>query len=214
MWRFGARFTRVFAPENANLRLKLREIRSFFLRKEFSFSESVFCKSALPYRHDAFGMIAIALSSHAAVLSDDLSNTTTGSDVVSGDTLLAADFSTGSSSWTLSSATLLLQMDTIGTVGLDLYSDNSGIPGTLLGSLVSSRTYSSSLAAVSFTASGLTLNADTTYWLVLAASSGSFEWAWTQTNSGDGVGFTGDSAFFDGAYWYGTTGIYPNTSLQ
>lgn len=72
-------------------------------------------------------MAAIALSSPPAVLTDNLGDVTAGSDVVGGGTLLATDFSTGSSSSVLSSATLLLQMDTSGAPSLDLYSDNSGI---------------------------------------------------------------------------------------
>jgi hypothetical protein len=155
-----------------------------------------------------FGGIALPARA-VTILADNTGNPTSGSDAVSGDVLLAADFSTDSSAWTLASATLVLQMSSTGTAALDLYSDNSGIPGTLIGALSSPATYSSSPAATTFNASGIALAANTSYWLVLSAASGSFDWSWTADNTGSGSGYLGDSAYFDGSYWYQTAGIYP-----
>lgn len=155
-------------------------------------------------------LVGATIDSHAAtILTDNLSATSAGSDSVSDNVLLAADFSTDSSAYGLSSVTLLLREESVGTASLNLYSDNGGIPGFLLGTLTSSGSYSSNLADTVFTASGITLAANTTYWLVLGASSGTFEWSWTATNSGSGAGYTGNSAYFDGSYWYGTSGVYP-----
>ena len=151
-----------------------------------------------------------AIGSRAAtILTDNLSAASAGSDSVSGDVLLGADFSTDSSAYRLDSVTLLLREDTAGAASLNLYSDNGGIPGSLLSTLSSSGSYSSSLLEAVFTASGVTLEANTTYWLVLEASSGAFEWSWAATNTGSGSGYTGNSAYFDGSYWYGTSGVYP-----
>ena len=36
---------------------------------------------------------------------------------------------------------------------------------------------------------GISLAADTTYWVVLNAPTGSFDWGWTADNTGNGVGF-------------------------
>jgi hypothetical protein len=155
-----------------------------------------------------FGGIALP-SRAASILTDNTGNTTSGSDAVSGDVLLAADFSTGSAAWTLTSATLLLDMSSPGTAALDLYSDNSGIPGALIGALSSPAEYSSTAATTTFNASGITLSTDATYWLLLSAPSGSFDWSWTADNTGSGSGYLGDSANFDGSYWYQTAGIYP-----
>src|SRR5262249_20214051 len=83
-------------------------------------------------------------------------------------------------------------------------------PGGLVGTLTSPTTYPSSLAPVSFTSAGLPLAANTTYWIVLRALDGQFEWGWTPNNLGDGVGFQGvwglstDAA----AFWW-TQDIYP-----
>jgi len=147
-------------------------------------------------------------SRSATILTDNLSAASAGADSVSGNVLLGADFSTDSSAYSLESVTLLLREDTTGTASLNLYSDNGGIPGALFGVLTSSGSYPSSLSDSVFTASGLTLAENTTYWLVLGASSGTFEWSWTSTNAGSGTGYTGNSAYFDGSYWYGTSGVY------
>jgi hypothetical protein len=71
-----------------------------------------------------------------------------------------------------------------------IFTDVSDQPGSQVGALISPGSYSNALASTSFTASGITLAANTTYWVVLSASSGNFNWAWTDSNIGSGVGFT------------------------
>ncbi len=52
-------------------------------------------------------------------------------------------------------------------------------PGTLVGNLNSPSSYSATLAATNFSTSGLSLAANTQYWVVLNANSGAFDWSWT-----------------------------------
>jgi hypothetical protein len=45
------------------------------------------------------------------------------------------------------------------------------------------------LSPTVFTASGLNVAANSTYWIVLRALTGTFDWAWTLDNAGTGQGF-------------------------
>jgi hypothetical protein len=141
------------------------------------------------------------------VLADNLAATTGGTTTATDGTWLAASFATNASSYTLSSVTLLLrQSSATGQARLDLYSDGGLEPGTRLDTLIAPSSYSSALAATTFTASGLTLAANSTYWLVLEAPSGSFDWAWTANNTGTGPSFRVAWSESDdaGASWFTT----------
>ena len=101
----------------------------------------------------------------------------------------AAPFSTGATSWTLESAIVLLMNDDIAaaTVTAEIWSDNSGIPGTLLHSLSSETLPGNSfLTPVTFASSGFTLNLSDTYWLVTRSTPPGFGGggvAWDDTTS-------------------------------
>ena len=148
-------------------------------------------------------------------LSNNLSNTTGGTDAVTGSTYFTSSFGTGVSAYTLNSITLLLDNSVAGTAGLDIYKDatdyqgNSGLsPGTLVGTLISPASYSTSaLADTTFTASGITLAANSTYWAVLKANTGEFDWSFTDDNSvtaGNGIGYQHTYGESDdaGTTWY------------
>jgi hypothetical protein len=144
----------------------------------------------------------------ADILSNNLSASTADTEVVSGSTWIAGGFKTDASSYQLSSATLLISNSVPGIATLDVY---SGIvqPSLFLGILDSPANYSPGLAETTF-AGNVTLAPNSTYWLVLKATSGQFEWGWTEDASGSGVGFThtwgaGDDA---GSSWF-TTDIEP-----
>jgi hypothetical protein len=138
------------------------------------------------------------------ILSNNLSATTAGTETASGTTWLTASFGTGSTSYTLNSVTLLLANTTAGQASLSLYSDGTLEPGTALGTLTAPASYSGALANTTFAASGLTLAANTTYWVVLRATSGAIDWAWTSDNTGTGVGFqhTWGSSDDAGSTWF------------
>ncbi|MGN6368145.1 MAG: choice-of-anchor R domain-containing protein [Phycisphaerae bacterium] len=126
-------------------------------------------------------------------LSDNLSESNGGWEGIGNTQWLAASFTTGSSSVNLLSVTLPAHEYSAGTLSAMIYSDNSGSPASLVGNLTlsSGAPDTSGLADVTFTAAGITLNANSTYWVVLATSDGTFGWGITGSSSGTGSGFTG-----------------------
>lgn len=159
----------------------------------------------------AFFTLTATNAARAGILSDNLSSPSGGTEVVTGDTWLAASFGTGSTAADLESISLLLSRSSIsGSVVLDLYSDGDFEPGSLQGSLDLASTISTDLAAVTFSASGISLLADTTYWVVLRAESGEFQWSWANDNEGTGAGFQGiwSQSETAGADWF-TIENYP-----
>jgi hypothetical protein len=155
---------------------------------------------------------AILLSGQTAmqadILSNNLSSPTADTEVLSGSTWIGGGFRTDANSYQLSSATLLISNSIPGVATLDVY---SGIaqPSSFVGVLDSPSNYSSSLAETTF-AGNVTLASNSTYWLVLKAASGQFEWGWTEDSIGSGVGFTHTWGASDdaGSSWF-TTDIEP-----
>ena len=68
-------------------------------------------------------------------------------------------------------------------------------------------TFATTPTDATWTTPGVSLSANTTYWLVLRASSGTFNWAWTSANTGTGVGYTNTWADSDnaGSIWFSST---------
>ncbi len=155
-------------------------------------------------------LLASGWAMNADTISNNLSNTTAGTEAASGSTWLTASFGTGSSSANLSSITLLLSNPATGVAEVDLFSNDLLQPGSLLGTLTSPESYSASLSNTTFSSNGLTLDANSTYWIVLKAVSGEFDWAWTADNSGTGIGFQGvwGSSTDAGSTWF-TYAVYP-----
>jgi hypothetical protein len=150
-------------------------------------------------------LFAEALAANAQeVLSDNLAATTSSTEAASGSTWLTASFATDDSTYTLNSVTLVLANPTTGQARLDLYSDANLEPGSLVGTLASPDTYSSTLANTTFLADGITLSPNSTYWIVLSADSGEFDWAWSSDNTGSGIGFQRTWGQTDdaGATWF------------
>jgi hypothetical protein len=110
----------------------------------------------------------------------------------------AQSFATGASNVTLSNVALLINEQSAGTMTAMIYSDSGGHPGTLVGTLTSPASYSSgSFATAVFTASNMTLNANTTYWVVATANSGSFAWR-ESSSTGTGTGFLAANEQYSG----------------
>jgi hypothetical protein len=124
-----------------------------------------------------------------SVLSDNLAASTAGTEAATGSTWLTASFATDDATYSLTSVTLLLANPSAGQARLDLYSDGNLEPGSLLGTLTSPDSYPCTLDSATFLASDITLTPNTTYWLVLSANCGEFDWAWTTDNTGSGAGF-------------------------
>lgn len=153
-----------------------------------------------------WGALSLCLHANAAIiLSDNLANATGGTETASGNTWLAASFGTSLDALSLTSATLLLSSSAANsTAQLSLYSDGGVEPGTLLGNLTSPASFSTTLSPTVFTATGLNLNTNSTYWIVLKAITGDFNWSWTTDNTGTGTGFQHTWAISDnaGGIWF------------
>lgn len=119
---------------------------------------------------------------------------------------VASSFATTATADTVLSVTLLMdRYSSDGVAELDIYTDSSDAPGTLVAALTPPGSYSSALEETTFTApgGGLPLAPSTTYWVVLKALNGDFDWAWTESSQGSGPGFqhTWSSTYDSGATW-------------
>jgi chitinase len=124
-------------------------------------------------------------------LSDDLDEPVLGETMISAGILPAASFNTGSSMAVLSSVTVPLQMYSTGTATLMVYSDETPEPGFLVGTLTSPPTYSTTTHRLTtFQGNDIVLNANSTYWVVIKADTGTFGLLLTHLG-GIGDGFTG-----------------------
>ena len=156
----------------------------------------------------ALGLVAGSTSARGAiVLSSNLASASDGTSAVTGSSYLASSFSTDGSAYLLNSVGLLLQNSSAGKAELDLYSDGGLQPGTLLATLNAPTTYTTTLATNTFTAgtgSAFKLAANTTYWVVLKALGGEFDWSYTGVDTGTGAGFSEswDSSDDAGVSWF------------
>lgn len=134
-----------------------------------------------------------------AVLFNDLTATTGGSETATGQTWFTGEFTTDGSAHSALTATLLMGQSSAGTPTLDLYDDGGLQPGNLVATFTNPASISTTLASNAFTLSNVSLDANTKYWLVLHASSGAFDWAWTSDTSvinGWGESFDGGASWF------------------
>lgn len=139
----------------------------------------------------AFAMLSTLPAVAAAVdLSNNLGPATGGTESASGSRYLAASFKTDASPYSLGSVTLLLGNPSAGQATVDIYSSSGLEPSTLVATLISPGAYTTSLSQTTFTTPGVALSANTTYWVVLHAVSGQFDWGWAGDAGGSGVAFT------------------------
>jgi hypothetical protein len=148
--------------------------------------------------------------SAATILSDNLSASPSGAEAATGSTWLTASFGTDASQYVLDSITLLLANPTAGNAEVDVYNDGGLQPGSLIAILAAPALFSTTPAQTTFTANGTTLSANSTYWAVLKATSGQFDWSWTSDNTGAGAGFQGAWGISTdaGATWF-TYDVFP-----
>jgi hypothetical protein len=87
---------------------------------------------------------------------------------------LGSSFTTDNNNYTLNSITASLQEDTEGSIFFDIYTDDSGLPGTSIEKLTTTANIvSGSFNNYLFTpVNSINLTANTTYWLIGSASSG------------------------------------------
>lgn len=155
-------------------------------------------------------LVAGSLKLSADTISTNLSNASAGVETATGTTWLTVSFGTGSSAAILQDITLLLANSITGVAELDLYTNGTLQPGSLVGTLTSPATYTSSLSEITFAGDALTLSANSTYWLVLKATTGAFDWSWTADSSGAGIGYQGAWGISaDGGITWFTSDTYP-----
>ncbi len=154
----------------------------------------------------SFALVAPA----ATVLSDNTMYVSGGGDYVSGSQWPFEAFQTDNHFYSLVSVTLPLFYFPefgvcCGTPVVDIYntsgtpwSDGGPQPGTLLASLGAG-----SVPGYTFTASGITLDPLTTYWVFLRGVDGPLYWSFTQNTGGTGVGWSGRNGvtYNAGATW-------------
>jgi hypothetical protein len=155
--------------------------------------------------------LSMATASRATTLSDNLSAISEDAVTASSDHWLAASFKTDAAIDTSASITATLKASLLdGTQTLALYSsDDTGlIPALWLANFSAT---SSTTDSSSFSLSGVTLNSQTSYWLILSNVGGSSTWLWTADSSGTGAGFTGLWADSDSAgnEWFTNSERYP-----
>jgi hypothetical protein len=131
--------------------------------------------------------LALASAASATVLSDNITAAQGGTEVATSTHWLCAGFTTDATSHSLTSITLLMASNIDGAPQVAIYTDAGLQPGTLVGTLTNPGTFSSTPTAATFIASGITLSASTSYWVVLKPTSGTYAWSWTASNSGTGI---------------------------
>jgi chitinase len=143
-------------------------------------------------------------------LSDNLSAETAEPVNVTSSLWLAQSFNSFGNT-TLYSVTLPVMENTPGTLVAAIYTDSSGAPGTLVGTLTSPGSLSTeSLANATFTTNGIALDSGT-YWVVLKAlDDGFFSTANTSDTSGIGPGFRASDKIYTldgGSTWMPNSGL-------
>lgn len=144
----------------------------------------------------------------AAVIFDNLPPTalSNGLQPTSG-TLIAQQFSTDASAYSLSGVTLWMQTVLAGTPSVALYSDDgSGTePGAVLASFSPLATVPGPLGPTTFgLPSAFSLAASTDYWVVLSQTlggGGSYAWSFTNSSANSGVGASTNNALDTGSGW-------------
>ena len=124
-------------------------------------------------------ILAAAEQASASTFFDNLATVNGGANTATNTQWLAGNFTTGNSTYTSLTATLLLAQVTFGMANLDLYSSAGSVPGSLVASFTSPSLYLSSLSNTTFTLSNVSLTGNTNYWIVLHAPFGSYDWGWT-----------------------------------
>ena len=161
-------------------------------------------------------LVATALVGGAAradySISNNLAAASGGTEAATGATYLAASFGSGAGGQ-LAAVTLKVGATAGSVAELDLYADDGlNEPGAAIGRLTLAGTVGATPAAVTCTATGITLAANANYWVVLKALGGTFNWSYTAASSGVGTGAgyqnTWGSSDDAGASWFTYTS-YP-----
>jgi hypothetical protein len=129
-------------------------------------------------------LACLVVPARAEVVLSNLNVTETDANDVSTSPWIAQSFVTNNQSWALTSATLFFKAyNTSGNLFVDLYSNATNVPGSLLGTLSGSDNPESE-GQYTYTSTGISLAPSTTYWLVAGVSSGVGSYGWFYDYSG------------------------------
>jgi len=128
----------------------------------------------------ALSALTFASSSWGATAISNLSASNGDRYMITSGVRVAGAFSTGASDATLEGVSLALNSSTNTGSALQvrIYSDESGSPGTLLGTFSGASNPSSS-GTYAYAIPSLALTAETSYWIVASAASGSGAYSWS-----------------------------------
>lgn len=156
-------------------------------------------------------VLFIASSALAAetTLYDNLSTANYGNDEVNSAEWLANQFNTDGNTYALNSVVISYSQIFNPNFTISVYTDVSGAPGTLLGDLAPPVTLVD--GDNTFTASALSLAANSSYWVVAStfSASNTSNWNFEQGTSGTGVGFVPAHSLIShnsGSSWIAFTG--------
>jgi hypothetical protein len=156
-----------------------------------------------PRTLSAFALVFASLVAPAATQADlivsNLSADIDGFDSINEDFFFAQQFTTGSTSFTLQSIQAYLNASpgNSSSAIAELALDNSGVPGTVVAAFATGSSLPDGDNTVTFLPTAPTvLAANTTYYFILGASTGSDPYSWYSTTSGvsTGTGTLGESA--------------------
>jgi hypothetical protein len=146
-----------------------------------------------------------AASAAPVILYDSINGSTVSdSDSVSGSAWLANQFNTDAASYDLNSVVLNFSAAPLGTIAVDIYSNNLNQPGAPLGTLTNPGSFAA--GSNTFSASGIpTLASASSFWVVLrGVGAGTANWLYTG-DTPTGVGSSTNTNFSTnaGASWAG-----------
>lgn len=151
--------------------------------------------------------LLISSASSGAVLYNNLDQPPLGQGTISNSYYKAQKFTTDGF-YTLNWVNIRIRANTAGTIFAKIFSDASDLPGSEVGTLTAP-SIGFIYANHTFTASGtINLSPNSTYWIVVGVTSGtgSYDWNYTDSNTGAGAGFSSRWAHSTdaGATWKGS----------
>jgi hypothetical protein len=158
-------------------------------------------------------VVSLVAPAHATLVYDNLGNDPFFEALYENDSWGASKFTTDGYDYILNTVVLRMYRSGVSTAQLDIYSDVAGLPGASLGTLNSPGTIPLGTPDdLTFTASGIFLLANSSYWAVLRAPTGQLWWSYTEDPSGVGPGFSPMYTLSEdaGATWGEVVSFYPN----
>jgi len=152
-------------------------------------------------------LLLIVPSAHADTLYHNLTEAGLGQGTITNTYYKAQKFTTDQSNYTLTWVTVRLRANNQGELFVKIYDDNNNLPNQAIGALnvpvIGSAYANYQLAPLSL----ITLAPNSTYWVVVGVTTGTgyYDWNYTASNNGAGVGFSTrwGSTTTAGATWTG-----------